>query len=102
MLKTKNFRPLILLVGDFLALALAIVLSIELRNLFRPLGDTGPLYFVLFVVAAIWLIVYYLFGLYDQRQLIFRRQLAQMLTTAQILNAGVTVIFFYFSPISNE
>lgn len=89
----------LLFVGDififFLSLWIALFLrfgeipsAIVLKNHAEPFS-------ILFIL---WIIVFYIAGLYDKHTLILRSRLPSIIFNSQVVNSLVAVLFFYFFP----
>lgn len=90
---------LILCLGDIVFLFLALWVTLLLRY-GREL-DQGVFYAHLSafsVLIIVWLVVFFVAGLYEKHTLLFQRRLPGILLKAGIANALIAVIFFYFIP----
>lgn len=92
-------EPFFLLAGDvfFLFLSLWIALSLrygELATLSIYREHLIP-FSLLFVV---WIIVFFIAGLYGKHTLILKSRLPSIIFNAQIANTVIAVLFFYFIP----
>lgn len=95
----KKKEPLLLLLGDVLFFLVSLWLTLLIRNFEIPSRDLflthlGP-FSILFVI---WLLVYYIAGLYEKHTVILQSHLPNILASAQLTNSGLAVIFFYFIP----
>lgn len=89
--------PYILLVGDLVSFALSLWVSLFVRYGALPeqgvfLGHLAP-FSVLFVV---WVGVYFIAGLYEQKTAVVKSNLSQRLLYVQFLNVALAAVFFYF------
>jgi exopolysaccharide biosynthesis polyprenyl glycosylphosphotransferase len=95
----NNKQPLILFLGDFFVLFLAIWATLLLRNLQLPSAEQymtlAEPFSILFIF---WVIVIYIAGLYDRLNSVMWRQLPQVLIKTQVVNIVLAVVFFYFVP----
>lgn len=95
----KRREPLVLLLGDVLFFLVSLWLTLLLRSFEAP---TRELFFdhlkPFSLLFGIWLLVYYIAGLYEKHTVILRSNLPNILATAQLTNSGLAVIFFYFIP----
>ncbi len=83
------------IISFYLALTLALLLRSGLSFSFMLLRDhLGPFT----AVAAIWLVVFWLAGLYDFRQVVVRMRHLRALLTAIIVALAVSVLLFYVVP----
>ena len=89
----------ILFLGDLSVFVLALYLSLSIRHLelsgFSQISDHFLPFLILFVV---WIMVFYIAGLYEKKTLLFRQSLPVLLFKTQSFNVLVAVLFFYFIP----
>jgi lipopolysaccharide/colanic/teichoic acid biosynthesis glycosyltransferase len=90
---------IVLLVGDIIVFAASLWLTLAVRYLSLPsaalfLTHLRP-FGVLFVV---WVVVFFLAGLYGKHTRIFRSRLTGAILYAQILNVGIAALFFFLIP----
>lgn len=89
----------LLFLGDVLALACALYLSLLIRNFEVPGLSTLAEHLLPFsIVIAVWLLVFYIFDLYGKQTLVTRSRLSGMIIRAQVLDGIIAVVFFYFIP----
>jgi exopolysaccharide biosynthesis polyprenyl glycosylphosphotransferase len=95
----KKKEPLVLLLGDLLFFLVSLWLTLLLRNVEPP---TWELFFThlepFSILFALWILVYYIAGLYEKQTIILQSKLPNVLAVTQVVNSGVAVIFFYFIP----
>jgi exopolysaccharide biosynthesis polyprenyl glycosylphosphotransferase len=89
----------ILLVGDVAVFIVSLWIMLLLRYAENPdkytfLEHLAP-FSVLFLV---WLLVFFIFGLYDKQSVVFKSRIPALLTQAQIVNILIATAFFYFIP----
>ena len=89
--------PYILLAGDLFSFGLSLWTALFIRYGAVPekgvfLGHLAP-FSILFVV---WVIVYFIAGLYEQKTAVLRNSLSQKLMNVQFINVALAAIFFYF------
>lgn len=90
---------LILLVGDLALFILALWLSLLVRNLVPPTSALFLTHLVPFSFLFVtWIVVFYIAGLYEKHTTILQSQLPGILAVAQLTNASLAVVFFYFIP----
>jgi len=95
----KKREPLVLLLGDLIFFLVSLYATLLLRSFELPsrelfLTHLEPFSFLF----AIWILVYYIAGLYEKHTVILKSQLPNVLASAQLTNSGLAVIFFYFIP----
>lgn len=89
----------VLLAGDVAAFILSLWLTLLIRYAVKPekatfLDHLAP-FSVLFLV---WLLVFFIFGLYDKQSVVFKSRVPVLLTQAQVANMLIATAFFYFIP----
>ncbi len=92
-------EALILLLGDILLFLLALCLTLVLR--YGALLDKGIFYMHLApfsLLFLVWLVVFFIAGLYEKHTLLRRGRLPRILLRAVIINTFIAIIFFYFIP----
>ena len=100
----KQLKISLLIISDififYLALGIALVIRYVLIN--RDLGtfySSVPLHFISFtIIFFIWLLVFWAAGLYDITKLRNEELFYKTLISAFIINAAITITFFYFIP----
>ncbi|MBX4195933.1 exopolysaccharide biosynthesis polyprenyl glycosylphosphotransferase [Candidatus Parcubacteria bacterium] len=92
-------EPLILLAGDLFFLIVSLWISLFLRNLSVPAGETFYLHLVPFTILFfVWIIVFYIAGLYGKHTVILKSKLPSILLNVLLANSVIAIIFFYFIP----
>ncbi len=92
-------RTSLLFVGDFLVLLISLWITLFVRSASAPPAQFFYLNFIAFVpLLIIWTLVFFISGLYDKQTVIFRDEIPFTLFRAQLFNAGLSVVFFYFAP----
>ncbi|HVX90189.1 MAG TPA: sugar transferase [Candidatus Paceibacterota bacterium] len=89
----------LLFVGDLLVFVFSLWLTLLVRYGQIPSrvllnAHAGPFAF-LFIV---WLLVFYMGGLYEKRAVLFKRDLSGRLIRTQIFNIVIAALFFFFIP----
>lgn len=92
--------PFVLLIGDLISFVFSLWLALFLRYdevLSQTIFYDHLLPFsFLFLV---WLLVFFIAGLYERRSVILRGSLANILIKTQSINAVIAIAFFYLVPI---
>ena len=89
-------EQLLLVVGDIAAFSIALWLSLALRRLEVPPLDLLALYLPPFTLLfAVWILVYFIAGLYDSQTTIFSRKLYGTVVRAQLSNILIAALFFF-------
>src|SRR3989344_8544897 len=90
---------LLLLVGDFLAFLVSLWVALWLRNFEMPDAALFPTHLLPFsILFVVWIIVFYIAGLYEKHTMILKSRLPHTLANTQLANSILAVIFFYFIP----
>jgi len=85
--------------GDILALVLSLWLTLIIRHFAIPSWETLSAHIFAFTsLFLVWILIFYIAGLYDRLNTMARHHLPKLLFNAQIINVVVAVLFFYFVP----
>lgn len=94
----KN-APTLLFLGDILVFAASLWLTLLVRYLAIPddalLTDHFGAFFPLFVI---WLVVFYMAGLYGKRIIFFKSRIFGIILRIQIVNIILAALVFFFTP----
>ncbi len=95
----NKIKAIFLFLGDIVALYAALLLALWIRYGSTFFGEfaqhnLGPFT----VVFALWLLVFYIAGLYDLRRLRNNIDFVKTLALALVVNAAVAVVLFYLVP----
>jgi lipopolysaccharide/colanic/teichoic acid biosynthesis glycosyltransferase len=92
-------EPAVLLVGDLICFVTSLWLSLLLRNLTLPSLGLFATHVVPFAMLfVVWIVVFYIAGLYGKHTVILRSKLPTILLNTLLTNAILAVAFFYFIP----
>jgi exopolysaccharide biosynthesis polyprenyl glycosylphosphotransferase len=92
-------EPLLLLGGDIFFFLVSLWISLVLRNLSFPSATLFRTHLVPFgILFVVWIMVFYIAGLYDKHTSILQSRLPGVLFNTQITNSVIAVLFFYFIP----
>src|SRR3989344_8466948 len=92
-------KSLVLLVGDFFFFLISLWLALLLRNLEIPSKEFFFIHLVPFsMLFAVWILVFYIAGLYEKHTVILKSKLPNILANTQLTNSALAVVFFYFIP----
>lgn len=92
-------EPLVLLLGDLFFLLVSLWLALFLRTLDVPTRDIFYLHLVPFsMLFVVWIIGFYIAGLYGKHTTILRSRLPNTLLNTQFANSLIAVTFFYLIP----
>lgn len=88
---------LVLLLGDVAVFAAALWLTLFLRYLEMPGTYLMSLHFPPFsILFVVWLVVFFLAGLYSKHTRLFRSRLLSTILVTQTLNIIIAALFFFF------
>jgi exopolysaccharide biosynthesis polyprenyl glycosylphosphotransferase len=89
----------LLLLGDFIAFASALLLTLFVRYGELPsdtiIAQHIPPFFFLF---CIWILVFLITGLYDRHISLVRKSIPSRILKVQVVNVLLAVVFFFFLP----
>ncbi|PIP86889.1 hypothetical protein COW81_03195 [Candidatus Campbellbacteria bacterium CG22_combo_CG10-13_8_21_14_all_36_13] len=92
-------EPLILLVGDIFMLYLSLWVALFLRYGNIPDSHILSTHIVPFsILFAVWIIVFFIAGLYEKHTLLLKSKIPDIVLSAQITNSIIAFLFFYFIP----
>ena len=97
--KIKRF---LLFAGDILILYLSLWFSLYLRSGFAPeylkLNFAGQHFIPFSIIYLVWLVIFYIIGLYDLNIARNNLNFFSTLFRALLINIAISVAFFYFIP----
>lgn len=101
MIKSNRFQKIILLIGDVAIFYGALFLTLIIRYGALPSeklweGHKWPFFFV----SIVWLMIYYIAGLYDVEKSANSAKITQIIRT-MLAGTGIAVAMFYFIPSFN-
>ena len=92
-------RTSLLFVGDFVVLIVSLWITLFVRYAAAPSAETLYDHFTAFLpLLLIWILVFFISGLYEKQTVIFKDEIPLTLFRAQLVNAVIAVIFFYLAP----
>lgn len=99
-MSTSNKKePLILLLGDLISFYGALFLMLFIRYVGVPNQDLIHRHIAPFsLIFLVWVIVFFIAGLYEKHTRVLRSKITSALVNAQIANSILAVIFFYLIP----
>ncbi|HEY4482648.1 MAG: hypothetical protein A3I39_02595 [Candidatus Yanofskybacteria bacterium RIFCSPLOWO2_02_FULL_47_9b] len=99
MLKHSNRHASYLFWGDLACFIVALYFALILRSFVLPDLHLLSLHIIPFaIIFLIWLLVFYIAGLYEFRAAVFQQRLVSRIINAQLINSGIAIIVFYFIP----
>ncbi len=88
-----------LVVGDITCFLLGLLLALIIRAGGWPRLEILELHVVPFaLIFLLWVLVFYITGLYESRTVVFREVSTRLLINAQLVNSGIVIVLFYFVP----
>ena len=95
-------EPLILLVGDVLFFLIALWITLLVRYAEIPSKSLFYNHLIPFsFLFVLWIMVYFISGLYDKHTTLFRSHLSSIILNAQAINIVFAALFFFFIPYFN-
>lgn len=91
--------PFLLFFGDVMIFFASLFIMLVIRYREMPATDLFLNHLVPFsFLFIVWLLVFFIAGLYEKRAVILRIRLPSMILQAEIANCIIAVLFFYFIP----
>ena len=91
--------PWIILLGDLVAFVAALWITLSLRYVETAGRDIFMEHLIPFsLLFVVWILVFFIFGLYDKQSIVFRSRLPGALIQVQVANILIATSFFYFIP----
>lgn len=88
-----------LFLGDIVLLYFSLWSALTLRDWSIPSGQSWSMHFWPFtIIILVWILVFFISGLYEKHTLILKSRLPSTVFNAQIVNSFIAVLFFYFIP----
>jgi exopolysaccharide biosynthesis polyprenyl glycosylphosphotransferase len=92
-------EPLVLFLGDIVAFYLALWLMLLVRYQSLPTKEALDLHLSPFsILFLVWIIVFFIAGLYEKHTLILKSRIGNIILNAQIANSFLAALFFYVIP----
>jgi len=96
---TSRKETLLLIVGDAICFYAALFAALFLRYQEIPNSQLLSLHIVPFsILFAIWLLVFFIAGLYEKQTTLLKRRLPGIILNSQIVNSLIAALFFYVVP----
>lgn len=90
----------ILLVGDVCVFVVSLWVALFLRNLEIPASHFIGLHVLPFsILFIVWVLVFFLAGLYGRQTRLFRSRVLATIVYTQIINVILAALFFFFVPL---
>src|SRR5258708_5409717 len=92
-------EAILLFCGDVFFFVFSLWISLYLRYFAVPSVSLFLKHLVPFsILFVIWILVYFIAGLYEKHTLILKGQLPRVVWSAQVVNSIFAIIFFYVIP----
>ncbi|MBL7045250.1 MAG: sugar transferase [Parcubacteria group bacterium] len=99
MITGRKNESLLLFLGDILFLIAALWVTLALRYFAVPNSEIFYEHLAPFVLLfVVWVLVFFIAGLYDKHTVIFKRKLPSIILNAQIANIIIAALFFFLIP----
>ena len=99
MITGRKNESILLFLGDILFLIAALWVTLALRYFDLPSGEIFYAHLAPFIILfAVWVLVFFIAGLYDKHTVIFKRKLPSIILNAQIANIIIAALFFFLIP----
>jgi len=99
-MKLSNKREsLLLFAGDIVSFSVALWVMLLVRYLELPSSELWRVHVAPFsLLFLVWVVVFFIAGLYEKHTLILKSKIAGTIFNAQITNSAIAVLFFYLIP----
>lgn len=99
MVTGRKKESILLFLGDILFFIAALWVTLALRYFEVPSGMVFYDHLIpFFFLFAVWILVFFIAGLYDKHTVIFKRKLPSIILNAQIANIIIAALFFFLIP----
>jgi exopolysaccharide biosynthesis polyprenyl glycosylphosphotransferase len=89
-------EPFLVFIGDIVIFAVSLWLSLAIRSGHFPArSDFSDFINPFAILFVIWILVFFIAGLYDKYTTILKDRLPGMIFNAQLANSAIAVLFFY-------
>lgn len=93
-------EALILFLGDIFFFAFSLWVALFVRFGEAPHVERFTIHIVPFsILFAVWLLVYFIAGLYEKHTLILKSKLPSIIFNSQVANSLIAIVFFYAIPV---
>lgn len=95
----NKLEPIFLLIGDIVIFYIALWLTLFVRYFEIPTFEVWNNHALPFsILFFVWIIFFYISGLYEKHTVLFRKKLPSIILNTQIINSIFAFIFFYLIP----
>lgn len=93
-------EPLLYMVGDLIFFFISLWVTLLIRYASIPTTEIWIQHIAPFsILFVVWVLVFFIAGLYEKRAFLLKRSLPQVLLNTQVTNSLLAVVFFYFIPL---
>ncbi len=94
---------ILLLLGDFITFATALVVTLFIRYRSVPTEDVVSQHLQPFLILfCFWILVYLITGLYDRHISLVRKSIPSLVLKVQFINILIAAVFFFLFPVGIE
>jgi exopolysaccharide biosynthesis polyprenyl glycosylphosphotransferase len=95
----NRLEAFILFIGDIVILYVSLWVTLLIRNLRLPDAGQWAQHLSAFAILfAVWLLAFFIAGLYEKHTTVFQKRLPHIILNTQIVNSIIAILFFYFIP----
>ena len=95
----RKSEPYVLLLGDLFFFIISLWLTLSIRYSEIPTSDDFYNHLAPFsLLFAVWLLVFFIAGLYDRHTALFEKELPTLIIQAQFVNIIIAALFFFLIP----
>lgn len=92
-------ESLLLFLGDVFIFYFSLYLTLSIRYLSLPSGETLSQHALPFsILCGVWIAMFFIFGLYEKHTLLLKTRLPGTILNVEVANTFVAVLFFYSIP----
>ena len=98
---TSKKESILYAIGDIAVLYISLWMMLMIRywNI-APINDWNNHFLPFSLLFIMWFGVFFIFGLYEKQILVKKTKILPIVFQSQIVNSVITVLFFYFTPIT--
>ena len=92
-------EPILLFLGDIVIFAFSLMLALLIRGGDDTFWNSYQSYIFPFaIIFVLWILVFFIAGLYDKYTTILKDKISGTILNAQIANSAIAIAFFYLVP----
>ncbi len=94
---TNKNEAFLLFIGDIFFFFLSLWVALFIRYFDFPSLSTYIEHVIPFsIIFVLWIVVFFISGLYEKHTLILKSRIPTLILNAQIINSAIAILFFYF------